>query len=299
MLELKHFRLVKAIAECGSLRKASDVLFLSQSALSYQLKELETELGKKVFYRVNNKLVISETGELILNYSHKVLFELRELKNTIEETNGRFKGKIKIGLEAYTSYFWLPMLLKNFGEQYPDIDVVLNTESPTKPLHLLEEQKLDFAIVLFRFENRNFHFEKLFQDELVAVVSTKHPFAQKKYVEVRDFNNQNIITHSTTTERDRVLESEQELQKLTPKKYTVIKHTQTILEMVDQQLGVAVLSKWPIRHYISNKDITMVKLGPNGTYRNWYLAHLINKEIKLYEKKFIKILKEKISVEIV
>ncbi|WP_222982465.1 LysR family transcriptional regulator [Flagellimonas meishanensis] len=296
-MELKHFKLVKAIAECGSLRKASDILFLSQSALSYQLKELETELGKKVFYRVNNKLVISETGELILSYSHKVLSELIELKNSIEEVTGKFRGRIKIGLEAYTSYFWLPQVLKTLRAHCPDTDIVLNTESPTKPLFLLEERKLDFAIVLFRFENMNFNFEKLFNDELIVVASNKHSFASKEYVCIKDFNNENIITHSAKSERDRVLESEHELQQLTPKKYTVIKHTQTILEMVDQQLGVAILSKWAIGHYIRDKDLVLLKLGPKGTFRSWYLAYLKNKNLKPYEKTFLRILKENISVQ--
>ena len=79
-MDIKHLKLVKTVEEEGSLTKAGDKLFLSQSALSHQLKEMETQLGASVFHRLNKKLVLTSVGKIVLQSAHKVLQELEKAK---------------------------------------------------------------------------------------------------------------------------------------------------------------------------------------------------------------------------
>ena len=87
MIEIRHLLLIDAVAEVGTLKKASEKLFLSQSALSHQLKELEPRLGTPVFYRVNNQLLFTPAGKELLDASRDILMRLRQTKQSIRELN--------------------------------------------------------------------------------------------------------------------------------------------------------------------------------------------------------------------
>lgn len=94
MLEIRHLRLIKAVHELGSLKKASDHLFLTQSALSHQLRELESQLGRKVFHRVNQRLLLTPSGRVLLEVGTDILQRLEAAHDTIR----------KINLEQFKSY---------------------------------------------------------------------------------------------------------------------------------------------------------------------------------------------------
>ena len=83
-MEIRHLRLVKEVAEKGSLTKAMDKLFLSQSALSHQLKEIESQLGAPLFHRINKKLVLTGAGKIILESAEKILEELEQAEISVK-----------------------------------------------------------------------------------------------------------------------------------------------------------------------------------------------------------------------
>lgn len=294
-MELRHFRLVSKVAECGTLSKASKELFLSQSALSHQLKELETELGTVIFHRINKKLVLSVSGEIFLSYSEKILESIEELGRKLDDIKGEKLGKITISLEAYTSYFWLPPILKIFHTKHPNIEVVIKTNGITKPIQLLQDRKLDYAIVISKITNSNLEYIPLFEDELVVVSSNRHKMVNKDFFDVPDFNDENILTHASKTEHKKVLEYTRGDLVIRPQKYTHISQTQTIIEMIEENLGIAILSKWAIKPYINRNKITLTKLGVHGTYRKWYLAKLKNLLNQGHEDDFLKIIKTHIN----
>lgn len=294
-MELRHLRLVSTVARLGTLSKSSEKLFLTQSALSHQLKELESELGTVVFHRVNKKLVLSETGEVLLHYADTILSSLNDLEEKINEMKGQKLGNIRIAVEAYTSYFWLPPLLKEFHKTYPNIEISINTENLTRPLRLIKDRKLDFGLVIFKDNDPNISYENLIDDELVLVVNTDHKFADQDYIEIDELQGEKLFTHSKKNERAKVLESTYGNIALKSVKYVHVGQTQTILEMVKEGLGLAVLSRWAITPYLDGDRLRIIRLGKHGSHRNWHLAYLRNKEMKNYEMRFIGLLKSKLK----
>lgn len=87
MIEVRHLKLIHAVAEVGTLKNAAKKLFLSQSALSHQLKELESSLDTQVFYRINNQLLFTPAGKELLDASQEILERLRLAESNIEEIN--------------------------------------------------------------------------------------------------------------------------------------------------------------------------------------------------------------------
>src|SRR4051812_13229622 len=125
-MELRHLNLVKVLYEHQTLTKAGEILFLTQSALSHQLKEVELFFGSTLFSRIGKKMIITQAGMRVLEVAEKVINELENCKHDMQNLSDGKKGKIKLATACYTSYHWLSIFLKKYSIQYPliELDIV-------------------------------------------------------------------------------------------------------------------------------------------------------------------------------
>src|SRR5258708_35890032 len=122
-MEIRHLRLIKAIVEEGSITKAIGKLHLTQSALSHQLKEAEYQLGTKIFLRTKRKLVLTTAGEKLYQTANEILNKLSDTEREIKKLIFGETGEIRISTECYSSYHWLPSVMKQFQLLYPNIEL--------------------------------------------------------------------------------------------------------------------------------------------------------------------------------
>ena len=133
-MEIRHLRLIKAIVEEGSITKAIDKLHLTQSALSHQLKEAEYQLGTNIFLRQNKKLILTKAGEKLYATANEILDKLSDTEKEIKQLIFGEVGEIRISTECYSSYHWLPSVLKQFHLLYPNIELKIVMEATHYPL---------------------------------------------------------------------------------------------------------------------------------------------------------------------
>src|SRR5690606_18065424 len=145
-MEIRYLRLIKAIVEEGSITRAMDVLHLSQSALSYQLKEAELQVGTLIFYRRNKKLILTPVGKKLYAMADKMLKELDATEFEIKKMMNGENGVIRISTECYTSYHWLPAVLRKFKCEFPNVEIEIIFEATHRPVEKLLEGELDLAI---------------------------------------------------------------------------------------------------------------------------------------------------------
>ncbi len=170
-MEIRHLKLVKAIVDCGSLAKAIEELHLTPSALSHQLKELESLLGTRIFLRQNKKMILTSTGQTLYEAAKDILDKVNSTENLIKSIVYGETGEIRISSECYSGYHWLPRVLKQFHRLYPNIELTIVTQATDSPLKKMLANKLDVAIVSDQVKDNNISYMELFQDELIVVVS--------------------------------------------------------------------------------------------------------------------------------
>jgi LysR family transcriptional regulator, regulator for metE and metH len=273
-MEIKHLKLVATIAEVGSLTKAADRLFLTQSALSHQLKEIETQLETKLFDRINKRLVLTGAGNILLRSSKNILNEVERAKKQINQHLSGESGRIRLSIQCYTSYHWLPYIIKNYQHEYPNIDISIKNDKFRNPIELLLAGKLDLAIVFAKKSDKNIEYTELFTDELVAVTSQGNVLAAREYLKPYDFRDVSFITNAQHFEETRFYTEFLKESNSRPKKLTYIPQTEAIIEMVKADLGITVLTKWLMKPYLNASPLKIVKLGPKGFKRRWYIATL-------------------------
>jgi LysR family transcriptional regulator for metE and metH len=269
MLTLQHLYIIEKVISEGSLTKASEKLNLSQSALSHQIRELEAVAGFKIFDRIGKKLVINEAGKRIVAGAAQILPIVRQLEAELQEIKaGKFET-IRISTECYTCYHWLPKLLKEFNNNFPNVNVQIVAEATRRPMCYLEAGQLELAIVSAESANPKFTYQPLFSDELVLVTSSDHPLATRNEpIEKADLATETLIVYQIGTKDDYI--NQDFVSSISAKKIMEIPLTEAIIEMVKFGIGVTIMTNWAARQYENVPGLSRLNFSNGAGSRNWY-----------------------------
>ena len=295
-MEIRYLKLVRAIVEEGSMANAIEKLHLTPSALSHQLREAELQLGTKIFHRVNKKLILTEAGEKLLAASHVILKELDKVQREIKEIISGETGVIRISTECYTSYHWLPALLKKFHTEFPSIEVRIVFEATHRPIQKLLQGQIDLAITSDPIVNDQVEYVELFRDEMVALVSEFHPWISKEYVTAEDFKSENLIIHSEPLDTVTVYERVLKPANIQPKNITILPLTEASVEMVKADMGVLVMPRWALKPHLNSNHVKTIKVTSEGLHRQQFIALLKQEDRPEYFDYFITFLRQEIEI---
>jgi LysR family transcriptional regulator for metE and metH len=271
-VDVRHLKLVATVAQCGSLTRAGEQLHLTQSALSHQLRDLESRLAVPLFLRVGKRMVLTPAGDRLLASARRVLAEIETTEDEIRRLAGDRQGPIRITTECYTCYHWLPPLLKVFRRKHPKVDVRIEVEWTRRPLEPLLDGRLDLALVTSRVNDRRIVMKELFRDDLVAVASPSHPLAARRRVDVEDLTGETLFTYSPKEESQvyaRIIEPAGARPRLEP-----VPLTEAMMELVKAGLGVAFLARWAVQPHLEAGALKILPIRAKGLGRVWSAAML-------------------------
>ena len=192
-LEVRHLKLLAAVADTGSVTEAGKHLHLTQSALSHQLRDAEGMLGAALFLRLGKKMVLTPAGEALLASARRVLDELRNAEAKVVGLNGGTRGVIRLSTECYTCYHWLPPLLKKFHSRYPEVEISIEAAFTSHPAEAVLDGKLDVAVVSTPPRNKSLRITAMFEDELVLVMAPDHRLTKFSNVPVKELRETVLI----------------------------------------------------------------------------------------------------------
>lgn len=292
-LEMRHLKLVAAIAETGSVTLAGNRLHLTQSALSHQLRDAEEQLGVQLFERRNGRMALTGAGERLLQSARAVIDELARAEKEIREHNGNgaSRGVLRLSTECYTVYHWLPPRLRLFQHKFPGVDFQIVIEATDSPFEALLDRKLDLAIVCNPIRNRKIRYTPLFEDEVVIIVPPEHSLAGKKYIALRDLASENLIVYPPK-EDSSVLNKFLTPARIAPRRIQEVMLTDVIVEMVRAGLGVAALAKWAVSPHLDSGALVGLSLTEKGFRRTWSAAQLRHAPKLDHVEEFIRVLTE-------
>jgi len=267
-LEIRHLRLVTAVADCGSLTRAGDRLHLTQSALSHQLRDIESRLGAALFLRVGKRLVLTPAGERLLVSARDVLDRLDRTEDEIRQMGKDRAGILRITTECYTCYHWLPPLLVHYRKRFPRVEVRIDVGATGRPLDRLLAGKIDLAIMSSPVNDRRLVSRPVFDDELVVVAARHHPFAKQTHVRLSEMRDETLYVYPPK-EESRVLQEVLLPSGHVPARIEEVTLTESIAELVKAGLGVSVLARWAVQPLLEAGTLVARPLTAHGLHREW------------------------------
>jgi LysR family transcriptional regulator for metE and metH len=270
-LEVRHLQLVAAVADTGSLTRAGDRLHLTQSALSHQLRSIESRLDAALFLRVGKRLVLTPAGERLLVSAKDILERLAQAEEDIRRMGKEHAGVLRLTTECYTCYHWLPPLLMRYRRSFPRVEVRIDVEATGRPIEMLLAGKIDLAIVSSPVTDRRLASRKVFDDELVLIAARHHRFAQQPHVRLSELRDETLFIYPPRAE-SRVLQDVLLPAGISPARIEAVQLTEAITELVKAGLGVAVLARWAVQPLVDAGAIIARPLTARGLHREWRAA---------------------------
>ncbi len=271
-LEMKHLRAVKAIHDAGGLARAAELLNLTQSALSHQIKGLETQTGQELFIRRAKPLRLSPQGRKLLALAERVLPEVAALEEDLCGDGAGRVGRLHIAIECHACFDWLLPLLEKFRRSWPEVDVDIRPGLSFGALPALRRQEVDLVVSSDPEDLDGVVFAPLFDYEPVFVAARGHPLADRPYVVAEDFAEVTLITYPVERARLDVFSQLLMPAGVTPREVRQVELTAVILMLVASGRGVAVLPDWVVSQVRRHPDYVTRSLTEAGVTRRLYGA---------------------------
>jgi len=268
-LEIKHLRLVIAIAEVGNLTRAAQKLCLSQPALSKQLAELEGRLGFALFHRTRIAMRLTERGAGFHTHAKKILGNLDALEAELKHYGKGATGKLRIGIDRIHHADWLPSVMMQFRTRYPRIE--LEVKQVPDLLCSLQQKEIDIAIIGEAVEAAGIDYIPLNEDELVAVLPPGHPLLEKEYISVHDLAGMDMIYYFEL-EQSYLYRRYLFPNRISLGSFQCIQNIDAIIELVRSGEGMSILPRRLVANAISKRVPDVRPIGQAGFVFSWYAA---------------------------
>lgn len=171
MAQLENFRLkvFRAVAEHLNFRKAAEHLFLTQPAITLQIKALENDLGVRLFDRSANRVTLTAQGSILLRYANKIAQLAAEAQQKLSSDDGRFSGELSLGVSTTIAQYVLPRLIGAFLSEHPRVQLSLHSGNTEEVVKLLVDGKVSIGLIEGPARERGVHVEPFMSDELVLI----------------------------------------------------------------------------------------------------------------------------------
>ncbi|RQS06222.1 transcriptional regulator CynR [Burkholderia sp. Bp9002] len=193
----RHIKYFLAVAEHRSFTRAAAALYVSQPALSQQIKQLEENLGAQLFDRTGRATRLTDAGEVYFRYAQRALQGLEEGRRAIHDVGDLSRGALRIAVTpTFTAYFIGP-LVEAFHGRYPGITLTMREMSQERMEELLVDDELDVGIAFDEIRSPDIDAQRLLVETLALVVGRHHPLAKRRSVRVSALNDESLILLSS------------------------------------------------------------------------------------------------------
>lgn len=269
-LDLKLLKTLRALAQTGSLQGAASRLFVTQSALSHQLKEIEQQLGEPLFVRKSQPIQFSWQGQLLLQLADEVLPKIEAVQQQLRQQPD-LPAQLRLTVECHACFHWLLPAVKAFRQQYPRVNLSLDTEIEHHAIEAMLAGELDLVLTTDARLPRQVCYQPLFELELLAYLAPEHPLAAKTWLTPADLQQAKLLTYPIPPERQDLFRYFLKDLEFRGERRQVAQASQ-MLQLVAAGEGIAVLPLWLAEPFLSQGLIVTRPLGPQGLKRTMYLA---------------------------
>lgn len=291
-LELRHLRTLLALREAGNLSRAAQLLNLTQSALSHQLRGLEEHYGAELFARKSHPLVFGAVGQRLLRLAEAVLPQVDEADRDVRRLAAGSAGQLRIAVECHTCFDWLMPAMDAFRSRWPEVELDIVSGFQADPVGLLHQDRAELAIVSDVDEDEaGVVVHPLFSFEIVALLPKGHALLAKPWLEAEDFAGHTLITYPVPDDMLDLVRRVLKPAGVTPPRRTS-ELTVAMLQLVASGRGLAALPLWAVEGYLARGYVARQRIGPEGLTGRLYAVSAGATAARPFLADFVRIMRE-------
>lgn len=269
-MNLSYLKLFNTLATELSFSKAASLLYISQPAVSIQIKKLEEEVGFKLFDRVGKQLKMTENGEILYQYTKKIFDLVDEADAVLTNKYTTLKGMVEVGASNTPGTYILPRILSEYSENFPEVITNLHIGNTFEVEKMVLENRVDFAIkggdVMY---NSKLYVEWLAEDEIVFITSPDGSLAGLDYVDCCELEHTKFILHEKNTRLHSLVQHILEDMGLLDSVTMTVGHVDAIKQAVRQELGIAAVPLSTVEDELKAGTLSQFRIKD----KNWFYPY--------------------------
>jgi LysR family transcriptional regulator, low CO2-responsive transcriptional regulator len=275
-ITLRQIKIFLSAATCLNFTKAAKELHITSPAVSLQIKEMENDIGVKLFDRNNKKISLTSAGEYFLVYAKRIASTLHEAELIMGKLQGTEFTTLKIGLVSTAQHF-LPQLLSAFKAEYPTVQIKIEVRNRQQLIQLLKEGDIDVAIMGRPPKEINNDLAPIAIHPHGFVASPQHPLALEANVNASTLNTCELISREQGSGTRFIMEKFLSEHNISPLISMEMSSNETIKLAVTANLGISFMSLHTVAEEIRTKKITVLDIEDTPVIRAWHLVSLNNR----------------------
>lgn len=277
-ISLRQLQVFESVARHLNHSKAAAELFLSQPAVSMQIKQAESAVGLPLFEQVGKKLFLTDAGRELLRYARSMLQQMREMEAVFGEMKGLERGHLNIAAVSTANYF-MPQLLAKFVQAHPKLQVSLSVANRDSVIRQLTENIADLAIMGQPPDEADMVAQAFMENPLVVIAAPDHMLAGQKKIQPRQLASETFLLREKGSGTRGVVERFFASHKLPLPAHMEMDTNEAIKQSVSAHIGIGIISRHGIELELETKRLCILDVIGFPIVRNWYLVHRKEKRL--------------------
>jgi len=287
MLNFNQLRIFYYAAKKLNFTQAANELFITQPAVTFQVKAFEEYCNIKLFKKRGRKIYLTEGGKALYGYAEKIFRYEKEIINVIDDMRELKRGVLTLGTtKAYARYF-MPLMISSFHENYPNIKIQLNEGSSLDMIYSLLDLKIEVAVIARPVNHPEVSFIPFSKEEMAIIVAADHPFAKKRSISIKDLTEEPFIMKENGSGTRKLVENLFVEENCSPNELMETSNTEFIKQLVMRGEGVSILVKEAVKEEIQKGQLTTVPLKGRKVYLDVNIAYLKDQVLSPSARAFV------------
>ncbi len=274
-MTLRHFKIFIEVCETMNMTQAAERLFISQSAVSQAISDLEIYYGTKLFERLSKRIYLTNAGEKLLSYARHITEMTEEAQASIKALSER--EFIRIGASVTVGAAILPQFVRDFKKISPTTEIAVVEDNTSVIESLILSNKVDLGLVEGEIISPDIKTRPFLKDELILICGKKHPFSKKSIINPQELENENFIIREMGSGTRRLFEIKMAASNVNWKASWVCNNSETIKNAVENNLGISVISEKSVAKELVNQTLFSSRIDGIEFIRSFKIAHHKNK----------------------
>lgn len=277
-ITLRQLKVFETVARLSSHTRAAEELFLTQPAVSMQIKQLEKQLGVVLFEQLGKRIHLTEAGRETLHYARAVEQQLDELESILAHLNGVSGGRLRISVASTANYF-MPVLLAEFSQRHPGVKATLDITNRQALVNQLTENSVDLVVMGQPPTEIDVEAQIFLENPLVIVAPPHHPLARTKRIPLKRLETEVFLVREPGSGTRSAMERFFKKRGITIKTGMEVGSNEAIKQSVEAGLGLGLLSRATLEQEIALGRLAVLDVVDFPILRQWYVVHRRGKRL--------------------
>jgi LysR family transcriptional regulator, low CO2-responsive transcriptional regulator len=292
VINLNQLRIFYCVAKNLSFTRAAKDLFISQPAVTAQMKLFEGVCELKFFKKKGRGICLTDEGKALYSHARKIFEYEKELESVIDELKNLKQGVLRIGTTKTYARYFMPFLVRGFKKHYPKIKVYLDEGSSLDMIHSLLELKNEIAIITKVEEQPDIEFRLFSLEKVILILSRRHPLATAPSVSIEQLAQEPIIMRESGSGTRKFIDDLFEKHQYTPNILMETSNTEFIKQLVERGDGVSFLVKESVAVELRGKKLATIPIEGEDIFLDTNIAYLKKQPLSLSGQAFLQALEK-------